>query len=79
MISPQEKFVLWSKKQVGGLVYGFAFNVNSDLSYLETLFHGIVDVQVTSMKKELNKEIDMNEVKRASKTHIVNLFEMVLV
>ena len=61
-------------------MHGFAFNVNSDLSYFRNIVPcGIVDKQVTSLKKELNKEIDMNEVKSKLKTHIVNLFEMVLV
>ncbi len=45
-------------------MHGFAFNINTDLS----LFNGIVpcgifDKDVTSMKRELNKEIDIKEVK----------------
>ena len=43
---------------------------------LEILSHGIVDKQVTSLQKELNKEIDMGN---KLKIHLVNLFEMELV
>jgi lipoyl(octanoyl) transferase len=45
-------------------MHGFAFNVNTDLS----LFNGIIpcgisDKEVTSLKKELGKEINISEVK----------------
>jgi lipoyl(octanoyl) transferase len=45
-------------------MHGFAFNVNTDLS----LFNGIIpcgisDKEVTSLEKELNKEINISEVK----------------
>lgn len=45
-------------------MHGFAFNVNTDLS----LFNGIIpcgisDKEVTSLKKELAKEINISEVK----------------
>ena len=45
-------------------MHGFAFNVNTDL----TLFNGIIpcgitDKEVTSLKKELGKEINISEVK----------------
>lgn len=45
-------------------MHGFAFNVNTDLS----LFSGIVpcgikDKEVTSLQKELNRKIDISEVK----------------
>jgi lipoyl(octanoyl) transferase len=47
-------------------MHGFAFNVNTDLS----LYNGIVpcgikDKEVTSLQKELNREINISEVKVA--------------
>ena len=58
-------------------MHGFAFNVNSDLSYFRNIVPcGIEDKQVTSLQKELKKEMGMWEVKNKLKTHLVNLFEM---
>ena len=37
---------------------------------------GIVDKKVTSLQKELGKEMDMEEVKNKLKTHLVRLFEI---
>lgn len=46
-------------------MHGFALNVNTDLSYFENIIPcGIVNKQVTSMKKELGKRVDFDEVKR---------------
>ena len=58
-------------------MHGFAFNVNVDLSYFGDIIPcGIVDKKVTSLKKEMGKEIDMGEVKNKIKSHLVDLFEM---
>ena len=61
-------------------MHGFAFNVNADLSYFGNIIPcGIVDKQVTSMQKELGREMDMEEVKTKLKSHLVCLFEMKII
>ena len=61
-------------------MHGFAFNVNADLSYFGNIIPcGIVDKKVTSLQKELGKEIDMEEVKNKLKTHLVRLFEIEII
>ena len=58
-------------------MHGFAFNVNSDLSYFGNIIPcGISDKSVTSLQKELGKEVDMNEVRNKLKAHLVKLFKM---
>ncbi len=45
-------------------MHGFAFNVNTDLSLFSGIIPcGISDKDVTSLKRELGKEIDISEVK----------------
>jgi lipoyl(octanoyl) transferase len=60
-------------------MHGFAFNVNSDLSYFGNIIPcGISDKSVTSLSQELNKYVDIAEVKNKVKKHLVNLFKMKL-
>ncbi len=45
-------------------MHGFALNVNTDLSYFDNIIPcGIVNKQVTSIEKELQHSVDMQEVK----------------
>ena len=45
-------------------MHGFALNVNTDLSYFDNIIPcGIYNKQVTSIEKELNFRVDINEVK----------------
>jgi len=61
-------------------MHGFAFNVNSDLSYFENIIPcGITDKSVTSLEKELGKEVDVNEVRNKLKAHLIELFEMEII
>ena len=61
-------------------MHGFAFNVNADLAYFKNIVPcGIDDKDVTSMKRELGYELDMEEVKGKLKNHIAKLFNMKLI
>lgn len=52
-------------------MHGFAFNVNTDLSFFSGIIPcGITDKDVTSIKKEIDKDLDINEIK----TKLVNNF-----
>lgn len=60
-------------------MHGFAFNVNTDLTYFKNIVPcGIDDKDVTSMQRELGRALDMEEVKTKLKLHIAQLFEMSL-
>ena len=61
-------------------MHGFAFNINSNLDYFNYIVPcGISDKAVTSMQKELGREVNMAEVAAKVKSHLVSLFEMQLI
>lgn len=61
-------------------MHGFAFNVNTDLSFFETIVPcGLNDKKVTSLQVELNKELDMEEVKQLVKSNFENVFQCKLI
>jgi lipoyl(octanoyl) transferase len=61
-------------------MHGFAFNVNTELSYFNNIIPcGIRDKSVTSLKQELGKEIIMEEVKNKLKFHLSEIFGMKLI
>ena len=61
-------------------MHGFAFNINTDLDYFANIVPcGIDDKAVTSLQKELGKEVSLVEVESILKNKIAELFEMELV
>ena len=61
-------------------MHGFAFNVNTDLSYFENIVPcGIADKSVTSLQEELGYKLDIEEVKDKLKNHLASTFKMELI
>lgn len=57
-------------------MHGFALNVNTNLSYFDYIIPcGIQGKAVTSLAKELGREVPFEEVKNKLKVHLANLFE----
>jgi len=57
-------------------MHGFAFNVNTDLNYFNYIVPcGITDKTVTSLSKELGREMDMNEVKQILLKELADVFQ----
>ena len=59
-------------------MHGFAFNVNTDLNFFKNMIPcGIDDPEkdVTSLSKELGREIDMEEVKKRLRKHFAGIFD----
>lgn len=58
-------------------MHGFAFNVNTELSYFNNIIPcGIVDKEVTSLEKELGRKIDIKEVKDRLRKNFEEVFEI---
>jgi lipoyl(octanoyl) transferase len=61
-------------------MHGFALNVNTDLDYFNHIIPcGIQNKKVTSIKEELGKEVDIQEVKQRIKKHFETVFGVSLI
>ena len=61
-------------------MHGFAFNVNTDLSYFDYIIPcGIQNKQVTSLQKELGRLLPLQEVKEKVKKNFEKVFEAELI
>lgn len=57
-------------------MHGFAFNVNSDLSYYNQIVPcGISDKDVTSLQRELGHKVPLEEIKVKMKENLANIFD----
>jgi len=57
-------------------MHGFAFNINTDLSYFDLIVPcGIQGKAVTSLEKELEHPVDVSEVKEKVQHHFETVFD----
>ena len=60
-------------------MHGFAFNLNTDLSYFESIIPcGINDKKVTSLEKEIGHKIDIDHAKSLIKSNLERVFDLKL-
>ncbi len=58
-------------------MHGFALNVNTDLRYFEYIVPcGIKDKAVASLEQELNRKLDMDEVKEVVRKQFIDVFDI---
>ena len=58
-------------------MHGIGFNINPDLSYFNCIIPcGIEDKSVTSLKEEIQKEVNMEDLKDYFKNNFINIFNI---
>lgn len=58
-------------------MHGFAFNINTDLNFFNYINPcGFTDKEVTSLSKELGKNVDIEEVKNLVKENFIKIFNL---
>ena len=58
-------------------MHGIGFNINPDLSYFNSIIPcGIEDKSVTSLKEEIQKEVNMEDLKDYFKNNFINIFNI---
>uniref|UniRef100_UPI0040472348 lipoyl(octanoyl) transferase LipB n=2 Tax=Roseivirga sp. TaxID=1964215 RepID=UPI0040472348 len=75
--SPRKICAMGVKTSRWVTMHGLALNVNTDLSYFGHIVPcGIDDKAVTSMNKELARDVDMSDVRQKLVAHLADVFEM---
>ncbi|MGB3468046.1 MAG: lipoyl(octanoyl) transferase LipB [Cyclobacteriaceae bacterium] len=76
-VNPRKICALGVKSSRWVTMHGFAFNVNTDLSYFSHIVPcGIDDKAVTSLATELGRKMELSEVENKLMRYIADLFEM---
>ncbi len=58
-------------------MHGFAFNLNTDLSYFDLMIPcGIADRGVTSLSREIDQPVDVPAVRRRLSVHLANVLDL---
>ena len=74
-VNPRKICAIGVKTSRWVTMHGFALNVNTQLEYFDNIIPcGIPDKAVTSLEKELNRTMDMDEVARKVKNRLQEVF-----
>ena len=78
--NPRKICALGVKSSRWVTMHGFAFNINTDLDYFNSIIPcGINDKAVTSLSNELGHAVDLSQVEKIVLNHMKTLFGMELI